>query len=157
MKKSENKTLVISFSPDLVGSIVFMAVSVFFLFSMEKEVYVGSDDGVNARTFPFIVLFLMLSISLFMFIKEIILIARKKERKKISIDLRSEARSLIIFIVLLLYASSIVYVGFFISSIIFSLALAYLMGARKLSYFIIVFSFTLAICIVFRYVLNVRL
>lgn len=157
MKKSENKTLVISFSPDLVGSIVFMAVSVFFLFSMEKEVYVGSDDGVNARTFPFIVLFLMLSISLFMFIKEIILIARKKERRKISIDLRSEARSLIIFIVLLLYASSIVYVGFFISSIIFSLALAYLMGARKLSYFIIVFSFTLAICIVFRYVLNVRL
>ena len=85
MKKSENKALVISFSPDLVGSIVFMAVSVFFLFSMEKEVYVGSDDGVNARTFPFIVLFLMLSISLFMFIKEIILIARKKERKKISI------------------------------------------------------------------------
>lgn len=157
MKKSENKTLVISFSPDLVGSIVFMAVSVFFLFSMEKEVYVGSDDGVNARTFPFIVLFLMLSISLFMFIKEIILIARKKERRKISIDLRSEARSLIIFIVLLLYASSIVYVGFFISSIIFSLALAYLMGARRLSYFIIVFSFTLAICIVFRYVLNVRL
>lgn len=157
MKKSENKTLVISFSPDLVGSIVFIAVSVFFLFSMEKEVYVGSDDGVNARTFPFIVLFLMLSISLFMFIKEIILIARKKERRKISIDLRSEARSLIIFIVLLLYASSIVYVGFFISSIIFSLALAYLMGARRLSYFIIVFSFTLAICIVFRYVLNVRL
>ena len=157
MKKSENKALVISFSPDLVGSIVFMAVSVFFLFSMEKEVYVGSDDGVNARTFPFIVLFLMFSISLFMFIKEIILIARKKERRKISIDLRSEARSLIIFIVLLLYASSIVYVGFFISSIIFSLALAYLMGARKLSYFIIVFSFTLAICIVFRYVLNVRL
>ncbi len=157
MKKSENKTLVISFSPDLVGSIVFMAVSVFFLFSMEKEVYVGSDDGVNARTFPFIVLFLMLSISLFMFIKEIILIARKKERRKISIDLRSEARSLIIFIVLLLYASSIVYVGFFFSSIIFSLALAYLMGARRLSYFIIVFSFTLAICIVFRYVLNVRL
>ena len=157
MKRSENKALIISFSPDLVGSIVFMAVSVFFLFSMEKEVYVGSDDGVNARTFPFIVLFLMLSISLFMFIKEIILIARKKERKKISIDLRSEARSLIIFSVLLLYASSIVYVGFFISSIIFSLALAYLMGARKLSYFIIVFSFTLAICIVFRYVLNVRL
>ena len=157
MKRSENKALIISFSPDLVGSIVFMAVSVFFLFSMEKEVYVGSDDGVNARTFPFIVLFLMLSISLFMFIKEIILIARKKERRKISIDLRSEARSLIIFIVLLLYASSIVYVGFFISSAIFSLALAYLMGARRLSYFIIVFSFTLAICIVFRYVLNVRL
>ena len=133
----------VSFSPNLIGSIFFIALSIFFLLTMEREVYIGSDEGVNARTFPSIVLWIMLSLSLFTFIREMVFIFMKKERRKKDLNLGKEARALLL--------------GFFLSSIIFSVILAYCLGARRISYFLIVASSSLAICLIFRYLLHVRL
>ena len=147
----------VSFSPNLIGSIFFIALSIFFLLTMEREVYIGSDEGVNARTFPSIVLWIMLSLSLFTFIREMVFIFMKKERRKKDLNLGKEARALLLFLVMFLYVTFIPLLGFFLSSIIFSVILAYCLGARRISYFLIVASSSLAICLIFRYLLDVRL
>ncbi len=152
---SERKT--VRFSPDLAASIVFIIFSSAFLFLMKREVYVPDESGINARTFPSIVLSLMLFLSLVMLIKEIVLIVLKKPRCFVVLDMAEEGRAVSIFLILLIYALSISFIGFLIPSIVFPLILCFFLGSRKISHFLIVGLSSSAIVMVFRYILHVRL
>ncbi|HIS14375.1 MAG TPA: tripartite tricarboxylate transporter TctB family protein [Candidatus Ornithospirochaeta stercorigallinarum] len=156
MKRDEKGRAVISFSPDLAGSVLFIALSLFFLLTMDDEVYVGSSAGVNARTLPFIVLCTILVLSLYMLVKEIVLMAMGKERRKVFIVLSEELRTLLIFLLMLSYAFLIPLMGFAISSVLFSLLYAFLLGCRKGRYFIIIALLSLLISFLFIHLLNAR-
>ena len=156
MKRDEDNHIVMTFSPDLIGSVLFIALSSFFLLKMDSEVYVSNPEGVNARTFPFIVLSIILIISLFMFFKEIFLIALKKERHKVRIVLSQEIRTLMVFSLMLVYAFLIPILGFMLSSVLFSISFSFLLGARRIRYFVIVSALSVFIGVLFIYVLKVR-
>ncbi len=143
---------------ELISSLFFIFLSLFFLIIMEKEVYVASDGNmINARTFPFIVLVIILTLSLFIFVKETVLFIAKKKVKYVEIDVKEELKAMIIFLILLFYAISIKFFGFFISSIIFPSFLSFFLGERKKKNLALVAISSLLICLLFRYVLNVRL
>lgn len=146
-----------NFYPSLVGPFVFLVFAVVAFLLMPSQVKVQENMATTARTFPTLLLQVMIAGSLVLLATEIIKIVRKMDIEVVQVELLTEIKALIILLMLLLYALLMPLIGFIISSLLFSVGMLYYFRVKKGSYYLIVVIATLTIGLVFRYLLGVRL
>ncbi|MDY0287937.1 MAG: tripartite tricarboxylate transporter TctB family protein [Sphaerochaeta sp.] len=147
----------VNFYPSLVGPLVFLAFAVGAFLLMPSQVKVQENMATTARTFPTLLLQIMIAGSVVLLVTEIAKIVRKAEIEVIRIELLTEIKALIILVMLVLYALAMPLIGFIVSSLLFSVAMLYYFRIKKGTYYLIVVISALVIGVIFRYLLGVRL
>ena len=147
----------VNFYPSLVGPLVFLAFAVGAFLLMPSQVKVQENMATTARTFPTLLLQIMIAGSVVLLVTEIAKIVRKTAIEVIRVELLTEIKALIILVMLGLYALAMPRIGFIASSLLFSVAMLYYFRVKKGSYYLVVVIAALAIGVIFRYLLGVRL
>lgn len=153
----EKSTKEIRIPINLVTSILFIVLSVVALSLMESQVKISASDVINGRSFPTLLAWIAIGCAVALLIPEVKKLIRKEPLEYKVLNLGVECKALAIFGIL---------VGFYLIS---SLTDLFVLGAlfstvcfmlyfkcKKRSYYIITIGVTLAIWIVFRFVLGVR-
>ncbi len=147
-----------TYNPTIFGSILFIIFSTVMLVLLPSQVKVSASQGtINAQTFPKILLQIMLCFSVVLLVIEIVKVAMKKPVATMELDLLSEIRMLIILGLLVAFLLLIRPLGFILASALFCAGLVAYFRVRKWYYYAIVIGASVAIGILFRYVLHVRL
>lgn len=147
----------IRFNANIVGSIIFIIFSSVFILLMPKQIKVTEISSINAQTFPKLLLQIILVSAFLILIKEVVKIILKKDCEVTELDLLTEIRACLIFLMFLGYFFMLKPFGFILSSIIFGLAMTFYFRVRKWYYYLIVTSCAVIIGVVFKYLLHVRL
>ncbi|MFZ4453861.1 tripartite tricarboxylate transporter TctB family protein [Salibacterium aidingense] len=137
---------------DIASGIFFVLLSAGLLSLVPLQIEREATQGLTARSLPLFVLTLMLIFSLLFLIKSIIQQLHKKSNDAaLTIEWLKELKVLGLFVLIVLYVSSLPFIGYLIASSIMSvLLLMYLKVKKKLYYaaaiglvFIIYFAFTM--------------
>ena len=147
----------VKFYPSLVGPLVFLAFAVTAFLLMPSQVKVQENVATTARTFPTLLLQIMIGGSVVLLGTELVKIIRKMKIEVIQIELLTEIKAVVILLMLILYALLMPLIGFIASSLLFSVAMLYYFRIKKGSYYLIVVISALLIGVIFRYILGVRL
>lgn len=147
----------VNFYPTVVGPIVFLVFALVAFLIMPSQVKVQQQAATTARTFPILLLQIMIVGSVALLVTEIVKILRKTELEVVEIELLTEIKALIILLMLILYAILMPLIGFIPSSLLFSVAMLYFFRIKKVSYYLIIIFSALVIGLIFRYLLGVRL
>ncbi|MDH2926693.1 tripartite tricarboxylate transporter TctB family protein [Lonepinella koalarum] len=147
----------IQFRQDLVGSTVFLIVSVVIWYLIPSQIVLTHDEPINSQTFPRLIIGLMGLCSLILLIKELIKWGRKQPVKMVELHFKQESRSAMVLLLLALYWGLMHWVPFAIASIIFSSLMLLSFGCRNWRYYAIVAAVILIISVLFEYVLKVSL
>ncbi|AEV29312.1 hypothetical protein SpiGrapes_1502 [Sphaerochaeta pleomorpha str. Grapes] len=147
----------IRFYPTIVGPIVFIVFSVVVLALMPGQIKIQPNMSINARTFPSILTYLILGSSSVLLIKDGVKLIRKIPVEKLELELLTELKALILLFLLMLYALMMKTIGFIAGSVIYSILMLYYFRVKNWKYYTIVVASAIAIGIIFRFVLNVRL
>ncbi|HHT80457.1 MAG TPA: tripartite tricarboxylate transporter TctB family protein [Spirochaetales bacterium] len=147
----------VNFYPTVVGPIVFLVFALVAFLIMPSQVKVQQQAATTARTFPILLLQIMIVGSVALLVTEIVKILRKTELEVVQIELLTEIKALIILLMLILYAILMPLIGFIPSSLLFSVAMLYFFRIKKVSYYLIIIFSALVIGLIFRYLLGVRL
>ncbi|MDO4697918.1 MAG: tripartite tricarboxylate transporter TctB family protein [Pasteurellaceae bacterium] len=148
----------IRFRQDLVGSLIFLIVSLVLWFLMPYQIKVTEDDElITAQTFPRLVIGLMIVCCVILLVKELIKLVRKQPTKMAEFDLTRESRSLIVILLLVLYWGLLHWLPFIVSSIIFSYLLLIFFQCKNWKYYAIVTTVIVAVSLFFQNLLNVSL
>ena len=142
---------------DIITPIIFIIFEVAVLLAMPKQIALLSSGSINERTFPTMLMLLIIICGVALLIKEIYNIISKKKANIVETTVMVEVKALIILGILVLYWLLMGLVGFIISSILLGLAMLMFFRVKKPSYYIIVSVVAVLIGVFFRYVLNVRL
>lgn len=142
---------------DIITPIIFIIFAVAVLLAMPKQIALLSSGSINERSFPTLLMFLIIICGVVLLIKEIYNIISKKKANIVETTVLVEVKALIILGILVLYWLLMGLIGFIISSIILGLAMLMFFRVKKPSYYIIVSVVAVLIGVFFRYVLNVRL
>lgn len=142
---------------DIITPIIFIIFAVAVLLAMPKQIALLSSGSINERTFPTMLMLLIIICGVALLIKEIYNIISKKKANIVETTVMVEVKALIILGILVLYWLLMGLVGFIISSILLGLAMLMFFRVKKPSYYIIVSVVAVLIGVFFRYVLNVRL
>ena len=142
---------------DIITPIIFIIFAVAVLLAMPKQIALLSSGSINERTFPTMLMLLIIICGVALLIKEIYNIISKKKANIVETTVLVEVKALIILGILVLYWLLMGLVGFIISSILLGLAMLMFFRVKKPSYYIIVSVVAVLIGVFFRYVLNVRL
>ncbi len=146
-----------NFYPSIVGPLVFLVFAVAAFLLMPSQVKVQENMATTARTFPTLLLQIMIGGSVVLLGTELVKIIRRNKLDVIQIELLTEIKALVILLMLVLYALLMPLIGFILSSLLFSVAMLYYFRIKKGSYYLIVIVSALAIGVIFRYLLGVRL
>lgn len=142
---------------DILTPIIFIIFAVAVLLAMPKQIALLSSGSINERSFPTLLMFLIIICGVVLLIKEIYNIISKKKANIVETTVLVEVKALIILGILVLYWLLMGLVGFIVSSILLGLAMLMFFRVKKPSYYIIVSVVAVLIGVFFRYVLNVRL
>ena len=142
---------------NIVGSILFIIVSSILLLLIPAQIKINTTAQVNARTFPSLMLKIVLIFSIVLLIKDIISIIRKKEIEKREFNLLVEVRFLIILGELIIFLVLLYFTNFILSSIIFGFLMLFYFRAKKISSYLIILLAAIIIGYLFQNVLHVRL
>ena len=142
---------------DIIAPIIFIIFAVAVLLAMPKQIALLSSGSINERTFPTMLMLLIIICGVVLLIKEIYNIISKKKANIVETTALVEVKALIILGILVLYWLLMGLIGFIISSILLGLAMLMFFRVKKPSYYIIVSVVAVLIGVFFRYVLNVRL
>lgn len=142
---------------DIITPIIFIIFAVAVLLAMPKQIALLSSGSINERSFPTLLMLLIIICGVVLLIKEIYNIISKKKANIVETTVLVEVKALIILGILVLYWLLMGLVGFIISSILLGLAMLMFFRVKKPSYYIIVSVVAVLIGVFFRYVLNVRL
>lgn len=142
---------------DIITPIIFIIFAVAVLLAMPKQIALLSSGSINERSFPTLLMFLIIICGVVLLIKEIFNIISKKKANIVETTALVEVKALIILGILVLYWLLMGLIGFIISSILLGLAMLMFFRVKKVSYYIIVSVVAVLIGVFFRYVLNVRL
>lgn len=142
---------------DIITPIIFIIFAVAVLLAMPKQIALLSSGSINERSFPTLLMFLIIICGVVLLIKEIYNIISKKKANIVETTVLVEVKALIILGILVLYWLLMGLIGFIISSILLGLAMLMFFRVKKPSYYIIVSVVAVLIGVFFRYVLNVRL
>ncbi len=145
------------YRPTLAGAGLFFALSVGIFVLMPSQIKILPDQTINARTFPTVLAAIMLAGSLYLGAKELYRLFRKLPAETAELDLLTELRAAVLLGLLVLFAVLMKVLGFIPSAVVFSLLMLRYFKVRSLGYHAIVAASAVAIGVVFRYVLNVRL
>ena len=147
----------VRFYPSLVGPVLFLLASIAGYVLMPSQVKIQEGTATTARTFPSLMLTLILVCSVVLILQEVIKIIRRQPIEVIMLDVMTEIRAIIILALLVLYALLIPLLGFIVTSMLFGLAMLGFFRVKKWGYYLIVALSALAIGLLFQGVLNVRL
>lgn len=147
----------IRFYPSLVGPVLFLLASIAGYALMPSQVKIQEGTATTARTFPSLMLTLILVCSVVLILQEVYKIVRKQPLEVVMLDVMTEIRALIILILLVLYALMIPLLGFIVTSMLFAMSMLGFFRVKKWWYYLIVSLSALAIGLLFQVVLNVRL
>ena len=142
---------------DILTPIIFIIFAVAVLLAMPKQIALLSSGSINERTFPTMLMLLIIFCGVVLLVKEIYNIISKKKANIVETTVLVEVKALIILGILVLYWLLMGLIGFIISSILLGLAMLMFFRVKKPSYYIIVSVVAVLIGVFFRYVLNVRL
>ncbi len=142
---------------DIITPIIFIIFAVAVLLAMPSQIALLSSSSINERSFPTLLMFLIIICGVVLLIKEIYNIISKKKANIVETTVLVEVKALIILGILVLYWLLMGLVGFIVSSILLGLAMLMFFRVKKVSYYIIVSVVAVLIGVFFRYVLNVRL
>ena len=142
---------------DILTPIIFIIFAVAVLLAMPKQIALLSSGSINERTFPTMLMLLIIICGVVLLVKEIYNIISKKKANIVETTVLVEVKALIILGILVLYWLLMGLMGFIISSILLGLAMLMFFRVKKPSYYIIVSVVAVLIGVFFRYVLNVRL
>lgn len=142
---------------DIITPIAFIIFAVAVLLAMPKQIALLSSGSINERSFPTLLMFLIIICGVVLLGKEIFNIISKKKANIVETTALVEVKALIILGILVLYWLLMGLIGFIISSILLGLAMLMFFRVKKVSYYIIVSVVAVLIGVFFRYVLNVRL
>lgn len=147
----------IRFYPSLVGPVLFLLASIAGYALMPSQVKIQEGTATTARTFPSLMLTLILVCSVVLILQEVTKIVRKQPLEVVMLDVMTEIRAIIILALLILYALLIPVLGFIVTSILFGLAMLGFFRVKKWWYYLIIALSALMIGLLFPVVLNVRL
>jgi hypothetical protein len=142
---------------NIVGAILFIAISLICLKLVPSQIHVNTESSITARTFPVLMLRIVLLFSTVLLLKDIISIIRKKKIELKVINLLVEVRALIILAMLIIFLVLLHFSSFIASSIVFGILMLFYFRSRKISSYIIICSAAIIIGFLFQYVLKVRL
>lgn len=142
---------------DIITPIIFIIFAVAVLLAMPSQIALLSSSSINERSFPTLLMFLIIICGVVLLGKEIFNIVSKKKANIVETTALVEVKALIILGILVLYWLLMGLIGFIISSILLGLAMLMFFRVKKVSYYIIVSVVAVLIGVFFRYVLNVRL
>ena len=142
---------------DIITPIIFIIFAVAVLLAMPSQIALLSSSSINERSFPTLLMFLIIICGVVLLGKEIFNIISKKKANVVETTALVEVKALIILGILVLYWLLMGLIGFIISSILLGLAMLMFFRVKKVSYYIIVSVVAVLIGVFFRYVLNVRL
>ena len=142
---------------DIITPIIFIIFAVAVLLAMPSQIALLSSSSINERSFPTLLMFLIIICGVVLLGKEIFNIVAKKKVNIVETTALVEVKALIILGILVLYWLLMGLIGFIISSILLGLAMLMYFHVKKPSYYIIVSVVAVLIGVFFRYVLNVRL
>ncbi len=140
-----------------VGAILFIIISLVCLSLVPGQIKLNTDAAITARTFPVLMLRIVLIFSVVLLLKDIIYIIRKKEIEIKKINLLVEIRALIILAMLIIFLVLLHLSSFIASSIVFGILMLFYFRCRKISSYVIICASAILIGFLFQYVLNVRL
>lgn len=147
----------IKLNRNLVGAILFFVFSLVLFLLMPSQIKVVSTDVINSATFPRLIIFIMGGCSLYLILIEVFKIVRKQAVELYEIDLHVEARTLVVIGLLILFLVMLYFIPFWAAALIFSTALMYFMGSRKLWKYATVYVIVISVTLLFTKVLNVTL
>ncbi len=148
----------IKFPLDLVCGIVMAAVALFLILSIEGQIEISDKDTVNGREFPYLITYLMLACSAYLILKDAYKIFIKHESvelKTINVLVEIKAFFIIGILVLTYFIASITDL-FIVGALFCSLAFLLYFRCRKILFYVITLSFTIAIYCIFKFGLNVN-
>ena len=147
----------IRFYPTLIGPIFFLALGIAGFVIMPSQVRIQENQATTARTFPSLMLGVIVIGSIFLLVQEVIKLLRKQPMQVIQLELLTEIRAIVILGLLILYAVLMPVLGFIVTSTLFGIGMLLFFRIKKFSYFLIVAIAALTIGLLFQMVLNVRL
>ncbi len=145
------------FYPTIVGPVLFIIFSIAVLLIMPSQIKIRTDQIITARTFPSMLMFIILASSLALLGKELFKVIRKKPIEVHELELLTEIKALILLGLLILYAVLMQVLGFIGSSVLYSVLMMYYFRVKNWRYYLIVITCAIAIGLIFRHVLLVRL
>lgn len=154
-EKLEQKT--VRLYVNIIAPVVFIAFAVAVLVMMPSQIALLSGSSINERTFPTMLMLLIIGCGLVLLAKEIFNIVTKKNVTVVETSLLVEVKALIILGIMALYWLLMGVIGFTASSILMGIMMLLFFRVKKVSYYIIVSVVAVAISVFFQYVLNVRL
>ncbi len=147
----------ISLPINIVGAILFIVLSSILLYLVPSQIKVNTDAVVNARTFPLLMLRIVLIFSIILLAKDIFYIITKREIEKREFNLLVEVKFLIILSMLIIFLLLLYFTNFILSSIIFGILMLFYFRAKKISNYLIIILAAILIGYLFQNVLHVRL
>lgn len=147
----------IKFNKNLIGSGLFLTLSLVLWLMIPYQIILKSDRVINSQTFPRLVIGLMGICSLYLFVREVVNILMKKECEYTVIHLKEESKSLLMIGSVTLFWIMLHWIPFMIAAVIFSGLVLALYRCKKLSYYAITFSTIMIVTVVFEKVLHVNL
>ncbi|MCY1151211.1 MAG: tripartite tricarboxylate transporter TctB family protein [Sphaerochaetaceae bacterium] len=142
---------------NIVGSILFIIVSSILLYLVPSQIKINTEAVVNARTFPLLMLRIVLIFSIILLIKDIIFIITKREIETKELNLLVEVKFLIILSMLIIFLALLYFTNFILSSIVFGILMLFYFRSKKLSNYLIIILAAILIGYLFQNVLHVRL
>ena len=142
---------------DIIGPLVFMIFAAAVLLLMPSQIILLDESQINPRTFPVLLMWLILICSAVQLIKEIVRIVKKNDPAVKEINLLVEVKALIILVILIGYAVLMQVIGFTISSVLAGVAMLLFFRIKKPLYYAIIIFAAVLIGVFFRSVLNVPL
>ena len=142
---------------DIIGPLVFMIFAATVLLLMPSQIILLDESQINPRTFPVLLMGLILICSAVQLIKEIVRIVKKNDPAVKEINLLVEVKALIILVILIGYAVLMQVIGFTISSVLAGVAMLLFFRIKKPLYYAIIIFAAVLIGVFFRSVLNVPL
>ncbi len=147
----------IRFYPSLVGPIFFLILGIAGFIIMPSQVRIQENQATTARTFPTLMLGIIVAGAIILLLQEVVKLVRKQPLQVIQLELLTEIKAVVILGLLVLYAVLMPVLGFIVTSILFGLGMLLFFRIKKYGYYLIVAIAALTIGLLFRMVLNVRL
>ena len=141
---------------DLTAGIVAILFSLFIFAVMPDQVAILEKDVVNGRAFPTLLMSVMLICGIVLVGREILKLMRKQPLEWKVINVQTEAKALVIFLILFFTYFLSRLTGLFVIGAVFC-CIGFLLyfRCRKKSYYALTITLAVIIWAVFRFVLNV--
>ncbi len=147
----------IQYPVDLTAGVLCLVASIVLLLILPTQYHAQPDEVMDGGTFPRLMIYVMMAMSAFLVVKELVLIAQKKPLVKKTLNLWVEVKALFIFLLIFVaYLLCKVTDLFVVGCIFLAVAFPMYFRCKKPLYYAITVAMAVAIWAVFRFVLGVQ-